>query len=359
MSYLKPQTPLQHKDGDYFYPLTTIDQVIMEDGITRLNGADLVSVNTDGAPEGETVKVNADTLDGISADEYATKIFVQNEIAEAQFDGSNLDDIKTYVNNQITNRVIHGGGKNLLKNTAKSKTINGITFTVNEDGSVTCDGSTSTNVTLQIPVPKLVVGQSYTLSGCPEDGSFSTYILQIAGFGSDAGTGFTGTWSDAIADDATVTIIIFAGATVSNLTFYPMLRIASEIDDTYEPYYEGLKEVHNKLSIELVWENASPASEFSGRTLDITVPSDATIGIIAGSYKDNAPSEFKMILRNRQSWIGLGGAGRNTYRTIEVTSNGIVISDAKYNSVYAGASDGVDNKFLIPYKIYIVRGVNL
>ena len=72
MSYIKPQTPLQHKDGDYFYPLTTIDQVIMEDGITRLNGADLVSVNTDGAPEGETVKVNADTLGGISADKYAT-----------------------------------------------------------------------------------------------------------------------------------------------------------------------------------------------------------------------------------------------------------------------------------------------
>lgn len=36
MAYLKPQSPLQHKDGDYFYPLTTADQVIMEDG-SRLN----------------------------------------------------------------------------------------------------------------------------------------------------------------------------------------------------------------------------------------------------------------------------------------------------------------------------------
>ena len=61
---------MQHKDGDYFYPLTTIDQVIMEDGITRLNGADLVSVNTDGAPEGETVKVNADTLGGYPASDF-------------------------------------------------------------------------------------------------------------------------------------------------------------------------------------------------------------------------------------------------------------------------------------------------
>lgn len=35
--YLKPQSPLYHKDQDaYFYPLTTADQVIMEDD-NRLN----------------------------------------------------------------------------------------------------------------------------------------------------------------------------------------------------------------------------------------------------------------------------------------------------------------------------------
>ena len=36
-TYLKPQSPLYHKAEDaYFYPLTTVDQVILEDG-TRLN----------------------------------------------------------------------------------------------------------------------------------------------------------------------------------------------------------------------------------------------------------------------------------------------------------------------------------
>lgn len=35
--YLKPQSPLYHKKEDvYFYPLTTVDQVVMEDG-SRLN----------------------------------------------------------------------------------------------------------------------------------------------------------------------------------------------------------------------------------------------------------------------------------------------------------------------------------
>lgn len=36
--FLKPQSPLQHKDGAYIYPLTTADQVILEDN-SRLNVA--------------------------------------------------------------------------------------------------------------------------------------------------------------------------------------------------------------------------------------------------------------------------------------------------------------------------------
>lgn len=35
-NYLKPQSPLKDVDGDYIYPLTTVDQIIMKDG-RRLN----------------------------------------------------------------------------------------------------------------------------------------------------------------------------------------------------------------------------------------------------------------------------------------------------------------------------------
>lgn len=45
----------------------------MEDGLTRLSGADFVSVSTDGAPEGEVVGINADTLGGYAADAYVKK----------------------------------------------------------------------------------------------------------------------------------------------------------------------------------------------------------------------------------------------------------------------------------------------
>ena len=70
MAYLKPQSPLQDKtSGDYFYPLTTADQILMDDG-SRLSGAGLLTVDKYGADEGEAATVNADTLGGYNAEEY-------------------------------------------------------------------------------------------------------------------------------------------------------------------------------------------------------------------------------------------------------------------------------------------------
>ena len=71
-AYLKPQSPLYHKEEDaYFYPLTTVDQVVMEDG-NRLN-AKMLTVDTHNANEAEPNTINADTLGGYAASEYIRK----------------------------------------------------------------------------------------------------------------------------------------------------------------------------------------------------------------------------------------------------------------------------------------------
>ena len=58
-SYLKPQSPLYHKKEDtYFYPLTTVDQVILEDGrrlSAVLDGTMVPSTTTD--DNGKILKV--------------------------------------------------------------------------------------------------------------------------------------------------------------------------------------------------------------------------------------------------------------------------------------------------------------
>lgn len=88
-NYLKPQSPLQHKDGDYFYPLTTIDQIITKDN-TRLN-AELISVNLDNAIENgnEMIITNADKLDGKTIDEIKQQI--QSEMINFTIVGGTIE----------------------------------------------------------------------------------------------------------------------------------------------------------------------------------------------------------------------------------------------------------------------------
>lgn len=135
--------------------------------------------------------------------------------------------------------------KNLLKNTAVSQTKNGVTFTVNEDGSVTANGTATANALLGLSDIKLTVGKKYTLSGCPEGGSSTTFKLygldttNWTGAGSDYGNGDTFTIRYSINQ---YRIAIYTGYTADNLTFYPMLRYAEISDDTYEPYKPSVEE---------------------------------------------------------------------------------------------------------------------
>lgn len=82
-SYLKPQSPLYHKEKDtYFYPLTTEDQVVMDDG-RRLSGTNFLSIDKEGSSFDEPNPINADTLDGKLASEYATNDFVNEKVRKA------------------------------------------------------------------------------------------------------------------------------------------------------------------------------------------------------------------------------------------------------------------------------------
>ncbi len=137
--------------------------------------------------------------------------------------------------------------RNLLPNTASSITKGGITFTVNDDVSVTASGTASANTQLDIGKFSLTAGTEYILSGCPDGGSESSYYLyglytsNWAGLGGkDTGNGykFTAQWNG----EVVFRVYITSGTTIDNLTFYPMLRYAAIEDGTYEIYTPSLLE---------------------------------------------------------------------------------------------------------------------
>lgn len=70
MAYYKPQSPIK-KGEDYIYPLTTVDQIVLDDG-TRLSER-YVTANLTDMEAGMAPFTDADTLGGVLASDYALK----------------------------------------------------------------------------------------------------------------------------------------------------------------------------------------------------------------------------------------------------------------------------------------------
>jgi hypothetical protein len=125
-------------------------------------------------------------------------------------------------------------GKNLLEITTTTQTINGVTFTVNADKSISASGTASAITQFRfVDVPFIPKGE-YIISGYPQKVGGIEYYFRATGEG----------WIQSVGEQkrtyendtsAYGMIVIGANITVNNLTFYPMLRRAEITDSTYEP----------------------------------------------------------------------------------------------------------------------------
>lgn len=169
----------------------------------------------------------------VTINSNTTSIYLPHQIRKVGDDAEYID-----YGEQKQHRV----RKNLLQNTATSQTINGVTFTVNSDGSVTCNGEATAAAVLEITnnwQTNIILGNRYIGSGCPSGGSDATYYLDLHNFGHDTGDSVITRASHTEGASYKLQIVIRTGYTCDNLTFYPMIRLASIEDDTYEPYIEN------------------------------------------------------------------------------------------------------------------------
>jgi hypothetical protein len=130
---------------------------------------------------------------------------------------------------------VGGAGKNKLPNTATSQTVNGVTYTVNSDGSVTANGTSTGWDGFVIGTAVLEAG-TYILSG--ETINEFTYVeVSIDGHNYN-----TANRKDSppftLSEQTSVTAKIFSApqSTPSGVKICPMIRLASESDATYEPF---------------------------------------------------------------------------------------------------------------------------
>jgi hypothetical protein len=121
-----------------------------------------------------------------------------------------------------------GDNINLLENTAKTLTTNGITFTVNTDGTVVANGIAKAEASLTINNQINLEKGEYCISGCPKGGGNNTYRIGL----------WNNTWESIaldLGDSSNFTlqqnteaikcaINIKQGTTVKNIVFKPKIE---------------------------------------------------------------------------------------------------------------------------------------
>lgn len=147
-------------------------------------------------------------------------------IRDLEYDVEALQTADNATNGRIA-KMVDQGAKNLLNvYDTQTQTINGITWAINADGTVTANGTATANSFLYL-IPNntnIAYGYETHISGCPTGGSSTTYEIQVAMTG---GTTYHD-YGDGQVIPSTYVYRYFvcavrSGQTVSNLVFQPML----------------------------------------------------------------------------------------------------------------------------------------
>ena len=146
---------------------------------------------------------------------------------------SEIKTVKDNINLTVAN-------KNYINIENTSKTINGITFTVNSDGSILANGTATARASypIQNNFKKFEAGQ-YFVSGCPSGGSEATYYLILwnenwVSMGSEYGKGKLVSLSN---QKVKLHINIMQGTVCNNLLFKPQMEKGTKATD-YEAHQE-------------------------------------------------------------------------------------------------------------------------
>lgn len=114
-----------------------------------------------------------------------------------------------------------------------SQTKNGVTFTKNDDGTFTANGTATANIDYRgvsyNAKENIVAGRKYLMRGCPAGGSEDTYYMRLIYLGYDYGNGLIAEVTDSGAAYYDIQIIVKAGTVCDNLIFKPQLFDLTEM----------------------------------------------------------------------------------------------------------------------------------
>ena len=231
------------------------------------------------------------------------------------------------INHPATNKLrtctIYGNhGKNLIPYpfSNSTKTIKGVTFTDNGDGTITANGTATGNaefIVISSAVTPVTVkaNTKYTLSGTPSDGTYKKWYMYLTGLSaaqSDMGTSVTFAGDDT---DKNVSLIVRVsqGAVADNVVFKPMLE-EGETKTEFEPWCG----VGDKTKNLIPYPYADTTKTINGVTFtdngDGTITANGTATAVGASF---------LVFSNSNGLVGQGkyylsGCPSNNYPAVSL-----------------------------------------
>ena len=211
-----------------------------------LNGSQILSIELEGD--------QAVIIDSEDMNAYAAQSAIREVVAdiEPEFDTNGYGSVW-----------IGGAGKNKLENTSTVTSLNSIAYTKNEDGSVKLTGTASAAINatyinyFTLPSGTYIFTDNTTSSNC-----YLYLLIEGSSVWYRNGDTFT---VDGNTRTRVVTFVTNGAAT--NLTLYPMIRLASVADSDFEPY-ENIGEIsgYTSANVNLCGKNLLNIDNFVQRS---------------------------------------------------------------------------------------------
>lgn len=191
---------------------------------------------------GEQLKKSGEAVADL-ADKKITKFYASNQgnTHLPDSDKGKIQDMFLYGKSEQ----VQYKGKNLLKATAKTQTVNGVTLTNNGDGTYTLNGTATERAEFIIDVFNIDISKKYKIIAFTKERTYINCFVQL----NQSPWTIYGTSADSqvtITDSKNIRLVIavIKNNTLSNEIIKPMIVDASLYPDTtyddYEPYVGGI-----------------------------------------------------------------------------------------------------------------------
>lgn len=232
---------------------------------------------------------------------------------------------------------------NYIEPQGSTATKNGITLTNNEDGTYTLNGTTTTDSYFQIC--RVRVKGKFKLTGTPRNRGNSS-LYEAVDYRVDLGDGVV------IEEDGSryieIVIAVYSGS-YNNVLYKPMLT--DDLDSTYDDF------VSNKfkgITMNLLWTNADVYSAFPEQTVTLDTTGYKFFIAIFHGWTGQTSWVVSRLLQYGSNHVE-HVRETSSRRFITVNNSSILFGNCARYTKYGDTTTTIENKNLVPVKIYGVR----